>query len=187
MNSLGFNKDPSETTVVVAMSGGVDSSVTAGLLKKEGYNVIGITLQLYSSNSSAKKGSCCSGIDIYDARRVAQKLDIPHYVFNYEKTFKEDVIDYFIKLSELESYGEIYNIGQTNEISIKDLAQLIIDTTSSNSEIKFLSHKDVFGDKFEDPTRRTPNIDKIVKATGMKPSYDIQTMIKEIVEYKRQN
>ena len=83
MNTLGFNKDPSETTVVVAMSGGVDSSVTAGLLKKEGYNVIGITLQLYSSNSSAKKGSCCSGIDIYDARRVAQKLDIPHYVFNY--------------------------------------------------------------------------------------------------------
>ena len=97
MNSLGFNKDPSETTVVVAMSGGVDSSVTAGLLKKEGYNVIGITLQLYSSNSSTKKGSCCSGIDIYDARRVAQKLDIPHYVFNYEKTFKEDVIDYFIQ------------------------------------------------------------------------------------------
>ena len=100
MNSLGFNKDPSETTVVVAMSGGVDSSVTAGLLKKEGYNVIGITLQLYSSNSSAKKGSCCSGIDIYDARRVAQKLDIPHYVFNYEKTFKEDVIDYFIQSYE---------------------------------------------------------------------------------------
>ena len=102
-------------------------------------------------------------------------------------TWVGDVIDYFIKLSELESYGEIYNIGQTNEISIKDLAQLIIDTTSSNSEIKFLSHKDVFGDKFEDPSRRTPNIDKIVKATGMKPSYDIQTMIKEIVEYKRQN
>ena len=87
MNTLGFNKEPSETTVVVAMSGGVDSSVVAGLLKQEGYNVIGITLQLYSSNTSAKKGSCCSGIDIYDARRVAQKLDIPHYVFNYEKTF----------------------------------------------------------------------------------------------------
>ena len=96
MNTLGFKKEPSNTTVVVAMSGGVDSSVTAGLLKQEGYNVIGITLQLYSSNSSAKKGSCCSGLDIYDARRVAQKLDIPHYVFNYEKTFKTDVIDYFI-------------------------------------------------------------------------------------------
>ena len=100
MNSLGFNKDPSSTTVVVAMSGGVDSSVTAGLLKKEGYNVIGITLQLYSSNNFAKKGSCCSGLDIYDARRVAQKLDIPHYVFNYEKTFKSDVIDYFINAYE---------------------------------------------------------------------------------------
>ena len=100
MNSLGFNKDPSSTTVVVAMSGGVDSSVTAGLLKKEGYNVIGITLQLYTSNNSAKKGSCCSGLDIYDARRVAQKLDIPHYVFNYEKTFKSDVIDYFINAYE---------------------------------------------------------------------------------------
>ena len=100
MNSLGFNKDPASTTVVVAMSGGVDSSVTAGLLKKEGYNVVGITLQLYNSNNLAKKGTCCSGLDIYDARRVAQKLDIPHYVFNYEKTFKSDVIDYFIKSYE---------------------------------------------------------------------------------------
>ncbi len=100
MNSLGFNKEPSKTTVVVAMSGGVDSSVVAGLLKKEGYNVIGITLQLYTSNTSSKKGSCCSGIDIYDARRVAQKLDIPHYVFNYEKKFKTDVIDYFINAYE---------------------------------------------------------------------------------------
>ncbi len=100
MNTLGFKKKPSQTTVVVAMSGGVDSSVVAGLLKKEGYNVIGITLQLYSSNNTAKKGSCCSGIDIYDARRVAQKLDIPHYVFNYEKTFKTDVIDYFINSYE---------------------------------------------------------------------------------------
>ena len=96
MNTLGFNKDPSKTTVVVAMSGGVDSSVTAGLLKEQGYNVIGITLQLYESKDSAKKGSCCSGLDIYDARRVAQKLDIPHYVFNYEETFKKEVIDYFV-------------------------------------------------------------------------------------------
>ena len=102
-------------------------------------------------------------------------------------TWVGDVIDYFVKLAELESFGEIYNIGQTEEISIKNLAQLIIDTCNSNSKTKFLSHKDVFGDKFEDPTRRTPNIDKIVKATGIKPSYDIQTMIKEIVEFKRQD
>ena len=97
------------------------------------------------------------------------------------------MINYFIKLSELKNYGEIYNIGQTEEISIKDLAQLVIDTANSNSEVKFKSHKDVFGDKFEDPTRRTPNIDKIIKATGIKPSYDIKTMIKEIVEFKRQD
>ena len=102
-------------------------------------------------------------------------------------TWVGDVIDYFVKLAELESFGEIYNIGQTEEISIKNLAQRIIDTSNSNSKIKFKSHKDVFGDKFEDPTRRTPNIDKIVKATGIKPSYDIQTMIKEIVEFKRQD
>ena len=102
-------------------------------------------------------------------------------------TWVGDVINYFIKLSELKNYGEIYNIGQTEEISIKDLAQLVIDTANSNSEVKFKSHKDVFGDKFEDPTRRTPNIDKIIKATGIKPSYDIKTMIKEIVEFKRQD
>ena len=75
MNSLGFNKDPSSTTVVVAMSGGVDSSVTAGLLKKEGYNVIGITLQLYTSNNSAKKGSCCSGAPCPRFRR-RRRIDL---------------------------------------------------------------------------------------------------------------
>ena len=102
-------------------------------------------------------------------------------------TWVGDVIDYIIKLSEMETYGEVYNIGQTEEISIKDLANLVIEATNSSSKIKFVSHKDVFGDKFEDPTRRTPNIDKIVKTTGIKPSYDIQRMIKEIVEFKRQN
>ena len=102
-------------------------------------------------------------------------------------TWVGDVIEYFIKLVELKNYGEIYNIGQTEEISIKELAKLVIETSESDSDLKFLSHEDVFGDKFEDPSRRTPNIDKIVEATGIKPSYDIKTMIKEIVEYKRQN
>ena len=77
-------------------------------------------------------------------------------------TWVGDVINYFIKLSELKVYGEIFNIGQTEEISIKDLAELIIEISGSNSKIKYLSHEDVFGKKFEDPTRRTPNIDKIV-------------------------
>ena len=102
-------------------------------------------------------------------------------------TWVGDVIDYFIKLSEMETYGEVYNIGQTEEISIKDLANLVIEATNSSSKIKFVSHKDVFGDKFEDPTRRTPNIDKIVNTTGIRPSYDIQRMIKEIVEFKRKD
>ncbi len=102
-------------------------------------------------------------------------------------TWVGDVINYFIKLSELKVYGEIFNIGQTEEISIKDLAELIIEISGSNSKIKYLSHEDVFGKKFEDPTRRTPNIDKIVNTTGIKPSYDIKTMIKEIVEFKRQD
>ena len=102
-------------------------------------------------------------------------------------TWVGDVIDYFIKLSEMETYGEVFNIGQTEEISIKDLANLVIETTDSNSKIRFVSHKDVFGDKFEDPTRRTPNIDKIVNTTGIRPSYDIQRMIKEIVEFKRKD
>tara|TARA_A100000164_G_scaffold371652_1_gene399662 strand:- start:453 stop:1409 length:957 start_codon:yes stop_codon:yes gene_type:complete len=102
-------------------------------------------------------------------------------------TWVGDVIEYFIKLVELKKYGEIYNIGQTEEISIKELAQLVIETSDSSSELKFQSHEDVFGDKFEDPSRRTPNIDKIVKATGIRPSYDIKTMIKEIVEYRKQD
>lgn len=82
--------------VVVAMSGGVDSSVTACILKEEGYDVIGITLQLYSTKQEIKSKSCCSGIDIYDAKEVARKLKIPHYVLNYQENFKKTVIDNFI-------------------------------------------------------------------------------------------
>ena len=78
------------------MSGGVDSSVAAGILKEKGYDVIGITLQLYSSKQEIKSKTCCSGIDIYDARAVARKLEIPHYVLNYQENFKKTVIDNFI-------------------------------------------------------------------------------------------
>ena len=85
INSLGFNKEPKNTRVVVAMSGGVDSSVVASMLAKEGYNVIGVTLQLFDyGHSTYQKGACCAGLDIRDARRIADKFDFPHYVLNYE-------------------------------------------------------------------------------------------------------
>ena len=96
VNSLGFTKAPADTRVVVAMSGGVDSSVTAALLAEQGYEVIGITLQLYDHGSAVQaKGACCAGADIHDARMVAGSLGIPHYVLDYESLFREQVIDDF--------------------------------------------------------------------------------------------
>jgi tRNA-specific 2-thiouridylase len=95
-NSLDLDSRPSETRVVVAMSGGVDSSVTAALLKAEGYDVVGVTLQLYDHGAGThRKGACCAGQDIYDARSVAERIGIPHYVLDYERRFKEAVIDRF--------------------------------------------------------------------------------------------
>ena len=96
LNSLGLAKPPSETRVVVAMSGGVDSSVVAAVLKDQGYDVIGVTLQLYDHGAAlAKKGACCAGRDIHDARRVAEAMGFPHYVLDYENTFREAVIEEF--------------------------------------------------------------------------------------------
>ena len=97
-------------------------------------------------------------------------------------TWVEDVVEYFIKLAEMKPYGEIFNIGQTEEITIKELAELIIKTVKSDSEIIYKDHEEIFGKKFEDPKRRTPNIDKIVEYTGIKPSKNIESMIKEIVQ-----
>jgi len=96
LNSLGLKGKPKDTRVVVAMSGGVDSSVAAALLKEEGYDVVGITLQLYDHGVAIqKKGSCCAGQDIHDARRVSEALGIPHYVLDYESRFKEQVMEDF--------------------------------------------------------------------------------------------
>ena len=95
-NSLDLDSRPQDTRVVVAMSGGVDSSVTAALLKAEGYDVVGVTLQLYDHGEAThRKGACCAGQDIYDARSVAERIGIPHYVLDYESRFKEAVIDRF--------------------------------------------------------------------------------------------
>jgi tRNA-uridine 2-sulfurtransferase len=96
LNSLGLAKPPAETRVVVAMSGGVDSSVVAAMLAREGYDVVGVTLQLYDHGAAlARKGACCAGRDIHDARRVAETMGFPHYVLDYESTFRQAVIDEF--------------------------------------------------------------------------------------------
>lgn len=96
VNSLGFTKPAYATRVVVAMSGGVDSSVVAAMLADEGYDVVGVTLQLYDHGAAlARKGACCAGTDIHDARRVAERIGIPHYVLDYENIFQETVIEEF--------------------------------------------------------------------------------------------
>lgn len=96
INSLGFARAPAQTRVVVAMSGGVDSSVTAAMLHAEGYEVIGVTLQLYDHGAAVSRpGACCAGQDIRDARRVAEEAGFPHYVLDYETRFRESVIDDF--------------------------------------------------------------------------------------------
>ena len=102
-------------------------------------------------------------------------------------TWVDDVVNYLIKLAEVKAYGEVFNIGQTEEISIKNLAELIIEKTNSNSQIIFKSHEEVFGKAFEDPKRRTPGIDKIIEFTGMKPTKNIEFMVENIINFKKNN
>ena len=100
-------------------------------------------------------------------------------------TWVDDVVNYLIKLAEIKAYGEIFNVGQTEEITIKDLAELVISKTNSNSQIIYKSHEDVFGKAFEDPKRRTPGIDKIIEFTGIKPTKNIDFMIEYIIDFKK--
>ncbi len=98
LNSIGLDKDPKDTTVIVAMSGGVDSSTVAGMMKKDGYKVIGITLKLYDdTQQTVKSKQCCAGQDILDAKRVADKLNIEHKILYYQSKFKQGVIDNFVE------------------------------------------------------------------------------------------
>ncbi len=127
LNSLGFAKPPSETRVVVAMSGGVDSSVVAAMLKEQGYDVVGVTLQLYDHGAAlAKKGACCAGIDIHDARRVAEEMGFPHYVLDYENIFKDAVIDEFAD-SYLAGATPVPCIRCNERVKFKDLLETARD------------------------------------------------------------
>ncbi|MFU8777708.1 MAG: tRNA 2-thiouridine(34) synthase MnmA [Roseovarius sp.] len=127
LNSLGFPKSPAETRVVVAMSGGVDSSVVAAHLATEGYDVVGVTLQLYDHGAAlAKKGACCAGIDIHDARRVAEEMGFPHYVLDYENIFRDAVIDEFAD-SYLAGATPVPCIRCNERVKFKDLLETARD------------------------------------------------------------
>ena len=122
-NSIGLKKDPKDTTVVVAMSGGVDSSTVAGIMKDQGYNVIGITLKLYDDTKEISKSKqCCAGQDILDAKRVADKLGIEHKILYYQNKFKSGVIDNFVE-SYLKGETPIPCVKCNQTVKFKDLFQ----------------------------------------------------------------
>jgi len=121
MNSLGLETNPKDTRIVVAMSGGVDSSVAAALMVEAGFEVIGMTLQLYDQGMAVgKKGACCAGQDIYDARRVCDKLGIPHYILDYESRFNQAVIEDFAD-SYLRGETPIPCVRCNQQVKFKDL------------------------------------------------------------------
>ena len=146
INSIGLEKDPKDTTVVVAMSGGVDSSTVAGMMKKDGYKVIGITLKLYDdTKQTAKSKQCCAGQDIMDAKRVADKLDIDHKILYYQSKFKQGVVDNFVE-SYLAGETPIPCVQCNQTVKFKDLFEesknLNADALITGHYVKSVTHND---------------------------------------------
>ena len=145
-NSIGINKDPKDTNVVVAMSGGVDSSTVAGIMKEDGYNVIGITLKLYDDTKEVSKSKqCCAGQDILDAKRVADTLDIEHKILYYQNKFKLGVIDNFVE-SYLKGETPIPCVQCNQTVKFKDLFE---ESKKLNADALITGHyvKSVTNDK----------------------------------------
>ena len=144
LNSLDLEGRPQDTRVVVAMSGGVDFSATAALLKSEGYDVVGITLQLYDHGAAThRKGACCAGQDIHDARDVAERIGIPHYVLDYESRFRKSVID---------NFADSYAAGETpvpciecnRSIKFRDLLETARDSAPQRLRPATMWHRGGF-------------------------------------------
>ena len=136
MNSLGFDKSEKDTKVVVAMSGGVDSSVAAVKLKKEGYDVLGVTLKLYNQSNVTKSKSCCAGKDIDDAKKVAYQYNFPHLIFNYQDKFFDGVISNFVdSYANAETPVPCIRCNQT--VKFRDL---LIEAKNLNADALITGH-----------------------------------------------
>ncbi len=149
VNSLGIAKAPEDTRVVVAMSGGVDSSVVAAMLKDQGYDVVGITLQLYDHGIAVqKKGACCAGQDIHDARRVSEAIGIPHYVLDYETRFRDSVMEEFAD-SYIRGETPIPCVRCNQEVKFKDLLATARDLDADVLATGHYVQQKLFGDHAE--------------------------------------
>ena len=146
-NSIGIDKNPKDTSIVVAMSGGVDSSTVAGMMKEEGYKVIGITLKLYDDTKSISQSrQCCAGQDILDAKKVASKLGIEHKILYYQSKFKKGVIDNFVD-SYLNGETPIPCVQCNQTVKFKDLFQeaknLNVDALVTGHYVKSITNGNV--------------------------------------------